>query len=92
MLPSASHILRRVVRSDEAGGGDPCDIDLSSTSPDGRIEFDVLEHDVEALVQVDPLEARERLARYLDPVVLTPVEEDGRVEYAYQPGYLLPPP
>ena len=57
--------------------------DLPSASPDGRLEFDVLEHDIEALVQVDPLEARERLARYLDPVVLTPVEEDGRVEYDY---------
>ena len=83
MLPSASHVLCRVVRIDEAGGGDPCDIDLPSASPDGRLEFDVLEHDIEALVPVDPLEAGERLARYLDPVVLTPVEEDGRVQYAY---------
>jgi len=38
---------------------------------------------LEAIVQVDPLEARERLSRYIDPVVLTPVEEDGRIEYDY---------
>jgi hypothetical protein len=37
--------------------------------------------DIEQLVQVDPSAARARLARYLEPVVFTPVEEDGELVY-----------
>ena len=38
--------------------------------------------DIEKLVQGDPAAARERLSRYLDSVVFTPVEEDGETTYA----------
>lgn len=59
-----------------------------STPPARRIVVDLQQvaqafQDIEALVLVDPLAARARLARYLDPVVLTPVEEDGETHYVF---------